>query len=126
MVISLVLIFALSQDFLATLKEYSIGMICEELRQFIPFLFGTLERVIAIQAAPSRPFLAADFTGDGLTDLIMTSKEGIFGYAQVRRPGGIPFSILLALLMIAMIAVYATHQTGAAKSSVARSTDRVD
>ena len=70
--------------------------------------------------------IAADFTGDGLTDVIMVSSEGIFGYAQVRRPGGVPFSILLALLIVAMIAVYATHQAGPQKSSISRSTDRID
>ena len=82
--------------------------------------------LISMQAPPSKPFVAADFTGDGLTDLIMISNEGLFGYAQVRRPGGVPFSILLALLIVAMIAVYTTHQTGAGKSLIARSTDRVD
>lgn len=79
-----------------------------------------------LQAAPSAPLISADFTGDGLTDVMVVSEEGIFGYAQVRRPGGVPFSILLALLIMAMIAVYTTHQTGPKASSLARSTDRVD
>ena len=50
---------------------------------------------------------------------------------QVRHPGSVPFPLLVACLIAAMVVVYATHQAsllkprGAAKVK-GRSTDRVD
>ena len=80
-----------------------------------------------MQAAPRLPLQMADFNGDGLTDILLVAHGGIFGYAQVRRPGGVPFSALLALLIVAMAFVYMTHQAGPSKpAGAARSTDRVD
>ena len=36
-----------------------------------------------MQAAPVLPLQAADFSGDGLTDIILVSQDGVFGYVQV-------------------------------------------
>ena len=36
-----------------------------------------------MQAEPLVPLQAQDFSGDGLTDLLLLSKQGIFGYQQV-------------------------------------------
>lgn len=38
----------------------------------------------ALQAAPVLPLQLADFNGDGLTDLILVSSSGLYGWAQVR------------------------------------------
>ncbi len=47
---------------------------------------------------------------------------------QVRHPGGVPFAVLMACLIIVMAVVYITQQTapGRGKSKKGRSTDRVD
>lgn len=79
-----------------------------------------------MQAQPQLPLQPVDFSGDGLTDVILIAREGIFGFQQVRRPGAVPFSALLALLIVAMIFVYITHQAGPAVIKKGRSTDRVD
>lgn len=78
-----------------------------------------------MQGAPRLPLQIADFNADGLTDVILVTHDGVFGYAQVRRPGGVPFSALLALLIIAMVFVYVTHQASPTAKK-GRSTDRVD
>ena len=57
-------------------------------------------RVLASAALPSSvappvvPLLAADADGDGLTDAIATTADGVFGYAQVRRPASSPEALL--------------------------------
>ena len=43
-----------------------------------------------------------DFNGDGLTDLILVSRDAVFGYAQVQHPGSLPFSALIAILIVTM------------------------
>jgi hypothetical protein len=38
----------------------------------------------ALQASPVLPLQLADFNGDGLTDLILVSSSGLYGWAQAR------------------------------------------
>lgn len=47
---------------------------------------------------------------------------------QVRHPGGVPFAVLIACLIVAMAVVYFTQQAGpgTGKARKGRSTDRVD
>lgn len=48
---------------------------------------------------------------------------------QVRHPGGLPFSMLVACLIAAMVIVYITQQAAPGKQGrpkKGRSTDRVD
>ena len=48
--------------------------------------------------------------------------------AQVRHPGGVPFAVLMACLIVAMLAVYITQHapTRQRRAVKGRSTDRVD
>lgn len=135
---------------------------------------------------PTPPIQLADFNFDGYTDVLMVSREGIWGWAQVRRantaewrcrlkcvwcvwvarlgpalprharaasplpspaarrfrhlpcpqvrhPGALPFSALVAALMVIMAAVFVTQQGfmqggpgGGAKRRPLRSTERED
>lgn len=79
-----------------------------------------------MQGGPKSPLIAGDFDSNGLTDIMLVSHTGIFGYTQVRRPGGVPFSALLVLLIMAMIWVYATYQGAPKFQKKGRSTDRID
>lgn len=36
------------------------------------------------QASPSLPLQIADFNSDGFNDIILVSRDGVYGYAQVR------------------------------------------
>eukprot|EP01025_Chloroclados_australasicus_P040973 TRINITY_DN4314_c0_g2_i2.p1 TRINITY_DN4314_c0_g2~~TRINITY_DN4314_c0_g2_i2.p1 ORF type:complete len:434 (-),score=37.66 TRINITY_DN4314_c0_g2_i2:92-1393(-) len=65
---------------------------------------------IQLPQPPSAPVEVADFTGDGYTDFIVVTKNNIFGYMQVRRPSGVPFSVLVGCLIVAMFVVYFTQQ----------------
>jgi len=73
-------------------------------------------RVLTSAALPSSvaplvvPLLAADADGDGLTDAIATTADGVFGYAQVRRPASSPEALLTGVMVAAMAAVYLSAQ----------------
>lgn len=38
-----------------------------------------------------QPLIVADFDGDGLTDILAVSHEGVYAYAQILHPGALPF-----------------------------------
>ncbi|KAI8476096.1 MAG: hypothetical protein J3K34DRAFT_285487 [Monoraphidium minutum] len=57
---------------------------------------------LRLEFPPLGPPLAADFDGDGLTDLLFATPGGLFGYAQVQHLGGLNLGALLLALMVAM------------------------
>lgn len=59
---------------------------------------------------PVMPLQLADFNFDGYTDIMLVSQDGMWGWAQVRHPGALPFSALVAALMVIMAAVFITQQ----------------
>lgn len=60
----------------------------------------------SLPAKPIAPLLVADFNNDGLNDLILTSFEGYYGFAQVRQPGALMFSTLVGCLIVAIAVVF--------------------
>lgn len=40
--------------------------------------------VFDAQASPSLPLQIVDFNSDGFNDIILVSRDGVYGYAQVR------------------------------------------
>lgn len=55
---------------------------------------------------PSAPAVVADFNGDGLNDVIIVTRSGVFGYSQVQHLGGLSFGALLLTLIVAMAIVW--------------------
>eukprot|EP00878_Enallax_costatus_P020315 GHUV01021467.1.p1 GENE.GHUV01021467.1~~GHUV01021467.1.p1 ORF type:complete len:297 (+),score=35.87 GHUV01021467.1:307-1197(+) len=64
---------------------------------------------------PSAPAVIADFDGDGLNDVIIVTRSGVFGYSQVQHLGGLSFGALLLTLIVAMAIVWYSqfYDTGA-------------
>ena len=82
-----------------------------------------------LQAPPVLPIQMADFNGDGNNDLILTSRDGIYAWAQIRHPGGLPFAALGGCLIVVMAAIYLAQLSSKAEQSGpkgSRSTDRID
>ncbi|KAL4452779.1 hypothetical protein ABPG75_008441 [Micractinium tetrahymenae] len=80
---------------------------------------------------PLMPLQLADFNFDGYTDVLLVTQDGIWAWAQVRHPGALPFSALVAALMVIMAAVFITQQqafasSGPTKRRPLRSTERED
>ena len=70
-----------------------------------------------------------DFDGDDNNDIILLSRGGLYAFVQVRHIGGLPFTTLIGILLVAMAVVYFTQvqpQTKQQGSKKGRSTDRVD
>ena len=62
---------------------------------------------------PNHELLVMDFNSDGLNDLVVCTGEGFYGFAQVRHFSTVPFTGLLACLIVAMISVYVSIHGGA-------------
>lgn len=76
--------------------------------------------------APLLPLVQCDFAGNGLTDLLLVTKEGVYGFQLVKNMGaGMPYATMLGGLLIAVVVVFATQQ-GPLSGHKARSTDRID
>lgn len=59
---------------------------------------------------PVAPAVVADFDGDGLNDIIVVTRGGVFGYSQVQHLGGLSFGALLLTLIVAMGIVWYSQQ----------------
>jgi hypothetical protein len=82
--------------------------------------------VFELPEHPVAPLQMADFTGDGLTDIILTSHNRIYGFQLVRHLGGAPpYATMLAGLLIAVVVVFVIQQGPSSQQRI-RSTDRVD
>jgi len=55
---------------------------------------------------PLQPLLPEDLDGDGLTDLLLVGRDGVYAYAQVLHPGALPFRALVGALGVALVLVY--------------------
>jgi hypothetical protein len=78
---------------------------------------------------PTQPLTALDFNLDSYTDVIMIGRNGVYGWAQVRRPGAVPFSALVGVLIVIMLTVFVMQQgfmQPEGRKVKGRSTDRVD
>ena len=81
---------------------------------------------IDLPEPPVVPLQLVDFTGDGLTDILMVSKSRVYAFQLVRHLGaGAPYATMLAGLLIAVVVVYVTQQGPTVRNRV-RSTDRID
>lgn len=89
---------------------------------------GHVLESIVLPEPPIAPLVVADFSGDGLVDVIVTTASGYFGLVQVRRPGGSPFGALVGTLIVVMVAIYLSQATSVARRGKKkyRSTDRTE
>lgn len=75
---------------------------------------------------PVAPLQMADFTGDGLTDIILSTRQRIYGFQLVLRLGAAtPYATMLAGLLLAVVVVFVIQQGPSSRQRI-RSTDRVD
>ncbi|KAE9612967.1 hypothetical protein Lal_00027334 [Lupinus albus] len=76
---------------------------------------GSLLATIELPAPPTHVLISEDFSNDGLTDLILVTSNGVYGFVQTRQPGAIFFSMLVGCLIVAMAVIFVTQYLNAMK-----------
>ncbi|KAB5556828.1 hypothetical protein DKX38_007737 [Salix brachista] len=72
---------------------------------------GSLQASVDLPAPPTHALICEDFSNDGLTDLIVVTSNGVYGFVQTRSPGALFFSTLAGCLLIVMGVIFVTqHQ----------------
>ncbi|KAH9606457.1 hypothetical protein KSS87_002855 [Heliosperma pusillum] len=70
---------------------------------------GTVMTTIELPAPPTHALISADFSSDGLNDLIVVTENGVYGFVQSRQPGALFFSTLVGCLIIVMGVIFVTQ-----------------
>lgn len=59
-----------------------------------------------LPSPPTHALVVADFSGDGLNDLIVATSNGVYGFVQVQQPGALLFSSLVGCLIVVMCVIF--------------------
>ncbi|KAI7756807.1 hypothetical protein M8C21_014478 [Ambrosia artemisiifolia] len=70
---------------------------------------------IDLPAPPTHALVDADFSNDGLTDLIVVTSNGVYGFVQTRQPGAFFFSTLVGCLIVVMGVIFVTQHINSVK-----------
>ena len=57
------------------------------------------------------PVQAIDFDGDGITDIVLRTKDGVIAYRGVVRAGAVVYQVFLGILIVCMVGVYAAQSS---------------
>lgn len=80
---------------------------------------------------PIQQLVQTDFNMDGYMDIVLVSRHGLYGWTQVRSPGGVSVSALVGGLIVVLLVVLISQNqfdvdTLGARRRKGRSTDQVD
>ncbi|XP_015689377.1 uncharacterized protein LOC102718059 [Oryza brachyantha] len=67
---------------------------------------GGLLASIELPAPPTHALVLEDFSGDGLTDIILVTSGGVYGFVQTRHPGALFFSTLVGCLIVVIGVIF--------------------
>ncbi|OAY74659.1 hypothetical protein ACMD2_02370 [Ananas comosus] len=85
---------------------------------------GSILTSIELPAPPTHALLLEDFSGDGLTDIILVTSGGVYGFVQTRQPGALFFSALVGCLIVVMGVIFVSqHLNSINKGKPRASTD---
>ncbi|KAM7252154.1 hypothetical protein ACFE04_024037 [Oxalis oulophora] len=76
---------------------------------------GSILTSISLHAPPTHALICDDFSNDGLTDIILVTSNGVYGYVQTRQPGALFFSTLVGCLLVVMGLIFVTQHLNSAK-----------
>ncbi|XP_058110246.1 uncharacterized protein LOC131253300 isoform X2 [Magnolia sinica] len=78
---------------------------------------------IDLPAPPTHAVIPVDFSNDGLTDLIVVTSSGVYGFVQTRQPGALFFSTLVGCLIVMMGVIFVSQHLSSLKGKPRASTD---
>ncbi|KAG8076389.1 hypothetical protein GUJ93_ZPchr0006g45823 [Zizania palustris] len=84
---------------------------------------GSLLASIELPAPPTHALVLEDFSGDGLTDIILVTSGGVYGFVQTRHPGALFFSTLVGCLIIVIGVIFVSLHLNSNSSKPRASTE---
>lgn len=76
---------------------------------------GSILATIELPGPPTHVLIREDFSNDGLTDLILVTSSGVYGFVQTRQPGALFFSVLIGCLIVVMGIIFVTQHINSMK-----------
>lgn len=76
---------------------------------------GSILASIDLPAPPTHALVNEDFSNDGLTDLILVTSSGVYGFVQTRQPGALFFSTLVGCLIVVMGVIFVSQHLNSMK-----------
>lgn len=76
---------------------------------------GSIQATITLPSSPTHALITDDFSNDGLTDLILVTSNGVYGFVQTRHAGALFFSTLVGCLIIVMGVIFVTQHLSSVK-----------
>ncbi|KAI3451016.1 hypothetical protein Pfo_007681 [Paulownia fortunei] len=76
---------------------------------------GSILTAVDLPAPPTHALVCDDFSNDGLTDLILVTSNGVYGFVQTRQPGALFFSTLVGCLIIVMGVLFVSQYLNSSK-----------
>lgn len=76
---------------------------------------GSILAKIELPGSPTHVLIREDFSNDGLTDLILVTSSGVYGFVQTRQPGALFFSTLIGCLIVVMGVIFVTQHLNSQK-----------
>lgn len=84
---------------------------------------GSILTTFDLPAPPSHALICQDFSNDGLTDIILVTSSGVYGFVQTRQPGALFFSTLVGCLIIIMGVIFVSQHLNSMKGKPRASTN---
>lgn len=76
---------------------------------------GSSLTTVELPAPPTHALVCDDFSNDGLTDLILVTSNGVYGFVQTRQPGALFFSTLVGCLIVVMGVLFVSQYLNSGK-----------
>ncbi|KAL7104588.1 hypothetical protein ACP275_08G255200 [Erythranthe tilingii] len=76
---------------------------------------GSVLTTLDLPAPPTHSLVFSDFSNDGLTDIILVTSNGVYGFVQTRQPGALFFSTLVGCLIIVMGVLFVSQYLNSVK-----------
>ncbi|XP_048335158.2 uncharacterized protein LOC107407575 isoform X2 [Ziziphus jujuba] len=76
---------------------------------------GSILASVDLPAPPTHALVCEDFSNDGLTDIILVTSTGMYGFVQTRQPGALFFSTLVGCLILVMGVIFVSQHLNSIK-----------
>lgn len=76
---------------------------------------GSPLTTIELPGPPTHALVCDDFSNDGLTDIILVTTSGVYGFVQTRQPGALFFSTLVGCLIVVMGVIFVSQHINSVK-----------